>query len=321
MHLSCRPAPLVDSRHLRPGITSTHRARSPCDCIKVHSTRSPRTRRGPLLHIMQDGSAKCAVARQWGVDCMRTQWSALARNSTLAAPVHALTVAGMTIVAALLTLRAARLFIRSAHAGHPLASPFPPPPCFILATGLLVILRNCGRFDMQTGLAVSSIVLVCWGFGAVRTLVVLAILASLILAFLLNGVPTENAGHRVGVVGYDRSATQSAISAPSTLSALYPLLRQNLYPDPDVELLLLSEIRPTFQTCLCISMSASYVAGVVLFRLMIAREIQPRSPTVPHLQQSVCLPQPAAGEHAGGASGSGEARQPAGPAGPRVHRV
>ena len=59
---------------------------------------------------------------------------------------------------------------------------------------------------MQTGLAVSSIVFVCWGFGAVRTLVMLAVLGALVLAFLLNGVPTENAGHRVGVVGFDRSA-------------------------------------------------------------------------------------------------------------------
>ena len=60
---------------------------------------------------------------------------------------------------------------------------------------------------MQTGLAVSSIVLVCWGFGTVRTLVMLGILALLVLVFLLSGVPTENAGHRVGVVGYERSVS------------------------------------------------------------------------------------------------------------------
>ncbi len=73
------------------------------------------------------------------------------------------------------------------------------------------MMRVCGRFDMQTGLAVSSIVLVCWGFGTVRTLVLLAIVASIVLVFLLNGVPTENAGHRVGVVGYDRSALHPCI--------------------------------------------------------------------------------------------------------------
>ena len=57
---------------------------------------------------------------------------------------------------------------------------------------------------MPTGLATSSIILVCWYFGAARTLAMLAVLAFIALAFLLSGVPSENAGHRVGVVGYDR---------------------------------------------------------------------------------------------------------------------
>ena len=57
---------------------------------------------------------------------------------------------------------------------------------------------------MPTGVAMSSIVLMCWYFGAARTLAMLVVLAFIALVFLLSGVPSENAGHRVGVVGYDR---------------------------------------------------------------------------------------------------------------------
>ena len=82
-----------------------------------------------------DGSARVAVARQWTVDGLRTQWSALAHSTTLAAPVHALTVTGMSIAAAMLTLRAARLFIRSVPLYQPVhisekEHPPPPPPPF-----------------------------------------------------------------------------------------------------------------------------------------------------------------------------------------------
>ena len=65
-------------------------------------------------------------------------------------------------------------------------------------------LRLLCRADMPTGLAASSIFLVCWYFGAARTLAMLAVLAFIALMFLLSGVPSENAGHRIGVVGYDR---------------------------------------------------------------------------------------------------------------------
>ena len=115
---SLRPAPLMHLCYcLLPTPGSLH-LRSSVFIARGQSrgagsaTRSRSAQRSPFRHSMQDGSAQCAVARQWGVDCMRTRWSALAKNSTLAAPVHALTVAGMTLVAALLTLRAARLFIR-----------------------------------------------------------------------------------------------------------------------------------------------------------------------------------------------------------------
>ena len=78
-----------------------------------------------------DGSARVAVARQWTVDGLRTKWSALAHNATLAVPIHALTVAGMSFAAAVLTLRAARLFVRSASSPGRIvfsATPSPSPP-------------------------------------------------------------------------------------------------------------------------------------------------------------------------------------------------
>ncbi len=86
---------------------------------------------------------------------------------------------------------------------------------------------------MPTGMAASSVVLLCWYFGAARTFLMLAVLAFIALAFLLNGVPSENAGHRVGVVGYDRWLTLSLISSQPCLQPSQPICTPSSYPGPD----------------------------------------------------------------------------------------
>ena len=99
MHVLCFSLAGVGSCHLRLSIQHW---------CKVGSGHRHTSRRATKMN----DSARVAVARQWTVDGLRTKWSALAHNATLAGPIHALTVAGMSIAAAMLTLRAARLFVR-----------------------------------------------------------------------------------------------------------------------------------------------------------------------------------------------------------------
>lgn len=83
-----------------------------------------------------------------------------------------------------------------------------------------MILNAC-RFDATTALVLSSAGLIAWLFGVTNTLCLLLISVSMYFAFLLKGVPTANAGHRVGGHGFDGPRPEN------TLEALRDLIRRD----------------------------------------------------------------------------------------------
>ena len=88
----------------------------------------------------------------------------------------------------------------------------PLPSCVILLSR---------RFDATTGLLASCTGLTIWWFGVTKPLCLLLIGTSLYVAFLLRGVPTSNAGHRVGGHGFD------GLRPENTLEALQDLIRRD----------------------------------------------------------------------------------------------
>lgn len=71
--------------------------------------------------LAMEGSSSYALKRPWTLNCLRSPYCAV--SAIAKGPLHAVKVAGMTVIAMLLTLRAARLFVRFAH----IASSAPPP--------------------------------------------------------------------------------------------------------------------------------------------------------------------------------------------------
>ena len=75
---------------------------------------------------------------------------------------------------------------------------------------VVILLR---RFDATTGLVTSCAGLVIWRFGVVMPLCLLLISILAYFAFLVSGVPTTNAGHRVGGHGFDGPRPENTLEA------------------------------------------------------------------------------------------------------------